>query len=783
MRSGVVSRWIVISVFSMIFCSSISLSFAQNIQIKVIDEKDKELLVEAHAQNHRTGQYGLADDQGWIRLRAVPGDSVGLHCLGYRDTIIVIREDASDYKVAMDLLVMAQIVISENLHRKATQGLQNTPMKFLTQVPGLTAESDILKSLWFLPGVSGGMEGYSHLFVRGGEQDQNLILYDGATLFNVNHLGGFISLFHTEIIHNVDFYKSYWSSTYGGRLSSVLDVSTRRGNKDRFEGEIDIGLLTAKTSLSGPISRDGRTSFSVGARTTFVDLFFLPRRIRIANHKMQGNIPGYTFYDINAKIDHQINENQGLSWSLYQGSDVQLGHYYEMSNGAPYESINKYGLRNWTSALNYYWIPNGQHSFRFHASYSSHRNYLKGDNEYSDTDFRQEIVSTTLDTQASDNDIYSLKGKISGRFYGSGRTNLQYGLETEFIGYQFRFNRSKMIRSQLTETEDYFSGRIKQDPAFLFAPFLDAEIRLFPSLILKSGMRLSNYTSEDFHRWLPEPKGMLTWNFSQSASLNASFNHQIQPVHLVAYNLEGFFIENFLTSDKNIRPSSSSQWSLGYFKTFDQGIDNFSIETFYKNQKDLVKYFLPQSDIQNIMEFRDHLHRDGKTKSFGVEMMVQKTSDPFHGSVSYTWSHTNSTFLTLNQGRSFRGDFDYRNLINALLIYHMKNGLQFSIQWTYQSGRPITWSDEAIPSNLLTGTSYEAISSINNERLPAYHRMDIGLKKERISDRNGKRRWFGLNIYNAYFRKNPYALIRQNGEWKIRSIFPVIPSFHIGFEL
>ncbi|MBY5957539.1 TonB-dependent receptor plug domain-containing protein [Membranicola marinus] len=776
-------RLALILAYSIVFYTSLSFVRAQNIQIRVTDEKDKEVLSAALAQNQRTGQYGLADEQGLIHIHGLSGDSVEVHCLGYKDTTIIIEKKVSSYKASLNPMVLAPLIVSESLHKKAAQGLQSTPMKFLTSVPGLTGESDILKSLWFLPGVSGGKEGYAHLFVRGGQQDQNLILYDGATLFNINHLGGFISLFHTEIIQNVDFYKSYWPSAYGGRLSSVLNVSTRNGNKDHFEGEVDIGLLTAKTSISGPLSTNGQTSFSVGARTTFIDLIFLPRRIRIANHKTHGNIPGYTFYDLNAKIDHQINENQGLSWSLYHGSDIQLGHSYEFVNKAPNESIKKYGLRNWTSSLNYYWIRNVQHSFQFHMSYSDHSNYLKGTNEYADTDFQQNIISTIHTARASNNDIYSVKARASGRYYGTGNMKFRYGLEAEHIGYQFRFDRTEQIQSQWTETEDSFTGRIKQDPSFTFATFFDSEIQLVPSLILKGGLRLSNFSSENFNQWLPEPKGMLTWNLSPRSSLNASFNHQAQPVHLIAYNLEGFFIENFLTSDQNIRPSTSDQWSLGYFRTFDEGIDNFSVETFYKKQDNILKYFLPQSDIQNILKFQDHLHSNGETKSYGLEMMVQKTSDPFHGSLSYTWSQTKSTFPTLNQGKSFPSDFDYRHLINTLFIYHMKHDLQLSFQWTYQTGRPITWSNEEVRSNPLTGTSYEALPGINNERLPAYHRMDIGLKKERLSDQNNKRRWFGINVYNAYFQKNPYALVRQRGQWKIRSVFPLIPSINFGFEL
>lgn len=757
----------------------------QTVTLNVISASNTEPLVQAHAQNLESGRYAVADENGLIRMAALPGDSIQVRYVGYRDTVFMIRENKTEYEVRMKPAVLDEVMVfsEENFNRKASLGLQNIPMEFLETLPGLTGEPDILKSITFLPGVSGGREGYSHLYVRGGEQDQNLILYDGATLFNVNHAGGFISLFNTSLIRNVDFYKSYWPSKYGGRLSSVMDVRTINGNKEGFQGEVDIGIVTTKAHVSGPLFDNGKTSYTLGARTTFIDLFFLPRRIRIKNHKIQGNVPGYTFYDLNAKIDHRIDDRQSLSWSAYHGSDIQFANTYEESNGVPDEYLARYGLRNWTTSLNYSWVPGTRHNFRGHISYSRHRNYLEQSNETVQFDLQDEFESRAHSLRETNNQIHSLKGRLSGQYYSPDDWKLSYGMEAEQYIYQLRYDRYDQFQSNKNQSGEEYTDKLKSPASWNLSPFLDMEYPLTSHFKLKGGIRLQHFVSGDFSAWLPEPKAMATWDLSPSTTVNASYNHQHQPIHLVAYNLEAFFIENFILSDDKIAPASSHQWSLGYFRSLDRWIDNFSIEAFYKIQDDVLKYFPPYEDVQNIINFREHLHREGWTKSYGTEIMAQKTSGHFHGSIAYTWSRTQSVFPSLNQGKSFNADFDFRHQFNTLLIYEFMDEYKLSIQWVFKTGRPITWSNEIIPGGSLTGTNYEALDGINNERLPAYHRLDIGLKREQVSEKTGKRKWFGLNFYNAYFRKNPYTLQRKDGEWKIRSIFPIIPSINFGFEL
>ena len=763
-----------------------STASGQERQIRVISESSTESLVQAVGHNRQTDEYEVSDREGFLRIRAAAGDTVIISYVGYRDTNLTILPEVMRYEVRMKSATLDEVVVfgQESINQKAALGLQSLPLEFLDALPGLTGETDVLKSITFLPGVTGGREGYSHLLVRGGKQDQNLILLDGATLFNVNHAAGFISLFNTSLISHVDFYKSYWPSSYGGRLSSVLDIRTKNGNKEHFEGTVDIGIVTSKINASGPIFEDGRTSYSLGARTTLFDLFFLPKRIRINNRKQEGNVPGYTFYDLNAKIDHRIDDESSLSLSLYHGSDIMLGRTYEKLGQFHDDSANRYGLRNWTAALNYSRILSNRHSLQAHVSYSRHRNYLEKDQKELAFDFKSQYISTTHNLEQTDNDIASLKARVSGKYYSTGIWDLTYGLEAERLAYGFGYDEFSSFATNEDRTEGTFRDQLEGPESWLISPYLDAEMELGSQFRLKGGSRLTHFLTKDRQEWLPEPKAMLIWEAGPRSTFNTAYNRQHQIIHLVAYNLEALFIENFIMADIDIDPSSSHQYSLGYFQSFDRWIDNLSMELYYKKQEDVVRYIPPYKDLQTILDFKSSLVTNGETDSYGIELMVQKTSGDFHGSIAYTWAKTESVFPDLNGDRPFPSDFDYRNQFNTLLVYQISPEYRLSAQWVYLTGRPITWSNEEVPNDPLTGTeTYQIYPGINNERLPAYHRLDIGLRRDRVSDKTGKKYWFSLNVYNAYFRKNPYSVEFKDGKWKIRSVFPIIPSINVGFEL
>src|SRR5690606_16129891 len=249
---------------------------SQSISIRVLDQQSGEPLYNAHALNHSTDEGRVADLDGRISVAGVAGDSITISYVGYRDTLLMVKTNQTNYTITLSIRSMDEVVIfaEEPFNRRAAEGRQDVSMEFLEALPAFNGDPDIIKSITFLPGVTAGKDGYAHMFVRGGDQDENLILLDGAPLYNVNHFGGFISMFHSNMIKSVDFYKGYWPSQFGGRLSSVMDIQTKSGNFKEHKVSADLSPLSTKAHLSGPLWKD-KVSYIIGGRRTFIDLILL----------------------------------------------------------------------------------------------------------------------------------------------------------------------------------------------------------------------------------------------------------------------------------------------------------------------------------------------------------------------------------------------------------------------------------------------------------------------------------------------------------------------------
>jgi len=252
------------------------LTEAQSITIKVTVANSGEPLQYAHAFNQRTKLGRVTDETGRIALEARTGDTILVSYVGHQDFIFSVDDDQSDYSVALQISPMEEVVIfaEEPFNRRAAEGRQDVSMEMLEAIPAFNGDPDIIKAITFLPGVTGGKDGYSHMFVRGGDQDENLILLDGAPLYNVNHFGGFVSMFHSEMIQSVNFYKGYWPSQFGGRLFSVMDIRSKSGNFKNHLLSADLSPISGKAHISGPLWKD-KVSYIVGGRRTFIDLLLL----------------------------------------------------------------------------------------------------------------------------------------------------------------------------------------------------------------------------------------------------------------------------------------------------------------------------------------------------------------------------------------------------------------------------------------------------------------------------------------------------------------------------
>ncbi|GAA5219596.1 TonB-dependent receptor [Membranihabitans marinus] len=774
-------RYEIICLLILISCL---LGRSQNPSFKVYSSVDGENLIGATLLNISKDWGAITNDKGIAYLKADRGDSVRISYVGFKDSVILILDGSAQYNIELEIKQLQTVVIlsPDQYIAQSKSGREYLPLKFLNTIPGITGQSDILKSITLLPGVNNGREGYAHLLVRGGLQEQNLLLFDGATLFNVNHAAGIISLLDPAIIQNVDFYKNYWPSHYGGRLSSVMSVQTLAGQANESEKNIDISLISPRISMSGPLTENGNTTYNISARTTFLDLFFLPRRQRIRKRKTEGDAFGYTFYDVNGHIQSKIDDQQSIDFSFYHGKDINVvNSYIDVSDQL--EDEFKYRLNNILAAINYQWLPNRKLRWRLHLSHSRHSNHLGVDEFVRNVDFQQETEFTTDLYESMDNAIQSTKASIGGKFYSDQKLSLDYGLEWELLSNKFQYRYQYQFVSNINTEEDRRSATRKQPSLQTYAPYVDVELNIAPNLHISVGSRFPQYVFENTSRSEIEPKAIISYQPHPKSTINLAYNHQTQAIHFLYYNADFLFAENFILSNADLSPAFSDQYSLEYRQNLDGLLDNIGIALYYKHQYDIIKYQPPTEEpLSQIIAFDKDLHRNGKIWSRGLEWMVQKTKGKFHSSLAYTWSQTKMQFLTLNQGRRFDSDFDFRHQINALWIYQVNDEYKLSAQWIYQSGRPITWSNEKVRPDDLFGIGYSVFDNINNFRLPANHRLDLGIKRTWISSKTGKEKWFSLNLYNAYYRKNPYTVENIGNAWKIRSIFPIIPSFNIGFK-
>lgn len=773
-------QFIPLFVFLLLFAPTRVLS-QKGFVVFVHDENSGIPVENANIKNLTTGVTLLTDGSGYCRMTVSDKDRMLISHVSYRDTTIEIRSTGTPINVGLLPLELSVIEVyaGEPFNKKAAQGANQVSLPFLTATPSFLGEPDIIKGLTFLPGVSEGKEGYSHLFVRGGDQDQNQILLDGATLFNVNHFGGYISMFQPELVGGVDFYKNYWPSRFGGRLSSVLDIRTKEGNYKEHHQSFQFGLIAPKVSASGPIVKN-KLSYQVGMRRTIVDLATgsIARKIRSSQHT--GDIGNLITGDITVRLDGRISNNQHISLTGLYGRDK---HSF-LENYPQYNQLSddSYGIKNELLALNYKINLGLSTSLRAHTSYTSYRhfyeNYVKGEDGQ-----KYGTVATNImeSSRLSGNSVRSIKYSIQGKTQFGNLLDINYAVEREDLNFGIYLNRKEMVNGSTTNE---FNGAIGMSNVVNTAFSTDISYRLSDRFNVSTGARVSKYTIDRNNSILLEPKMLLTYELNGKSTVNAAFNMQRQSSMLLGFTDDiGRFREFYITNDGQSPIASSKQWSLGYFRNALGLLDNVSVELFFKQQANTVKY-VPSVDFdKDVLLYKDFLHRNGKGRTYGLELLLQKTTGKVHSSLSYTYANSQSKFPTLNSAKWFNADFDFRHSVNFLMMYSFGNGYRLSGNWTYKTGRPFT-----VPSSRGEiedwRTRFNIMDDLNNMRMPAFHRLDVNIER-RWKTKRGNTNWFGVGVYNVYNRVNPFFAQPADtpGKLEVTGMFPIMPFFNIGFEL
>lgn len=678
-------------------------------------------------------------------------------------------------------IILNEVMITAN-REKQSEAVRMSSIKLqpaqIKDVPTLLGEKDVLKVLQLMPGVQKGSEGSSGLYVRGGGPDQNLIILDDAIVYNASHLFGFFSLFNADALKSVELTKGGFPARYGGRLSSVLDMNMKEGNKEEWHGEGGIGLISARTTLEGPLIK-GKSSVLLSGRRTFIDLFELPFS--------KSGLPHYYFHDFNAKINYDFGRNNKLYISGYFGRDK----YGSSTSTEKYTEKSGYNWGNSTATLRWNHLFSGKLFSNTSLIYSRY-NFNINDKYYdirADANYYAEYNSGIQD--------FSLKYDID--FI----PNPKHWIKAGIISIYHRFNPYAFV-----ENDEMYNKNIRENTneyGIESGLYVEDTWKLFPDLKINAGVRINNFITEEKKYLFPEPRIAAAWHLKNDIALKGSFAIMHQYVHLLSNTGVGLPTDLWVPTSGYLKPQESRQFALGFVKDFEKKNFSFSLETYYKTMNNVLAYkegssFIILNDVGTAAQQNwQEKVTVGRSWSYGMELLLQKNTGKLTGWVGYTLSWTPMQFDSLNFGKRFYSRYDRRHDVSLVAAYKLNNRITLTGTWVYGTGNAITlpsatyyaWSDfNALGSRGRNSNIFGYSGSLgfdynqkNNFRMAPYHRLDLGIqfKKEK---KWGERTW-EISVYNVYNRMNPYYYylgyeIRNEktyGVIKQVTLFPCIPSF------
>jgi hypothetical protein len=674
----------------------------------------------------RTGS--VANAYGYYSLSLPRGKySLVFYYIGY-DKKTVSVDLSADYRLNValeaDARELSEVVVSAERKNanvvKAEMSSEKLSAKAIKSIPALMGEVDVIKAVQLLPGVQSASEGSSGFSVRGGSHDQNLILLDEATVYSASHLMGFFSVFNNDAIKDVTLYKGDIPASFGGRLSSLLDIRTKDGNNQRYTATGGIGLISSRLTAEGPLG--SKASAIVSARRTYADVF-----LNFAPEEGQRNATLY-FYDMNAKINYRIDDNNRLFLAGYFGRDKFGADIAGMAFG------NKTATIRW----NHIFSPRLFSNFTLIGS--SYDYYLRSEmNEQ----FNMELKSGLED--------YGAKADFS--YHHNAANTLKFGYN--FVYHAFLPGEGGGIG------EEAIIGRLSlpKEYAMENVAYVSHETGIGERLKLKYGLRFSSFHNIDkgtvYHnRQQLEPRAGLTYIFSDVHSVKASYSRTVQYIQLASNSSAGSPLDMWFQASPSVKPQLCDQFAAGYFRNMLDDQYEISAEVYYKDMQDVVDF----KDHANLMlnEDMENELRFGQGYSYGLEMMLRKTQGRLNGWISYTLSKSRRRIEDVNEGEWYRSPYDKPHNISVVGTYELTPKLAVSANWVYASGTPVTYPT----GRFQVEDSYLPIYSGRNEyRYPDYHRLDLSLTLQLSKPGRPFKHELNFSLYNAYGRKNAWTIL------------------------
>ncbi|WP_347159550.1 TonB-dependent receptor [Pontibacter chitinilyticus] len=733
------------------------------------------------------GAKGLSTDKDGYYTVQLPEGTYTIACqyigmVPFKQTVRLDKDVVLDVQLVEKNFNLMQVEVTA----KPSMSVNSTGMgssyidqKLLTRMPKLLGEADVLRSVSALPGVVNAGEGTSGFYVRGGSADQNLVLLDDAPVFNANHLFGFYSVYNPDILKSYVLYRSGTPARYGGRISSILDVSMEDGNTDKMRYQIGLSPITAKLSMDGPISP--KVSMLVAARGAYPDYI-----LKMFPSKNIKNSSGY-FYDGNFKLKYRPGKNDNLSFSSYYSADG-----FKFPYDTTYHWTNKLGTLKWNHLFS------DQFAGTATLVKSVYQNTVEG------VGIGEEFkLNSGLD--------YS-QAKLDFGYFGQENHQLDFGASAALYDIQpgdlVPHGTSSLNRRTL-----------ERDKGYEFAVYGNDEIKLSQKLSVSVGLRATHYRkvgpSAVYLYADGEPRSELTvydtlqygagktiqvyqgleprlsvkYSLSDQAALKVGLSRTRQYIQLISNTAAITPVDMWKLSNKYIKPQMADQLSMGYFFIHPENRYEFSWEVYYKKLYNQLDYKDGAVLLLNPTLEADLL--TGSGYAYGSEWMLKKDKGRLTGWVSLSYARSfrkikgDTPEETINGGKAYPSNYDKPINLNIFADYHLSPKWKASTTFTYTTGRPITASDSWY---WYQDQIYANYAGRNQERMPDYHRLDVALTREIIKTKYAEYSG-GISVYNLYGRKNAYSTLYQHyyGEppsaYKLSIIGAPIPSvnFNVNF--
>jgi hypothetical protein len=717
-----------------------------------------------YIENPRIGSN--TDQNGYYTISLPRGKHLlNIQSLGIRDLkkLVLLY---SDGKLSIDattsIMSLKKVTISSQKMsniRGTVMGVQKLDIKTVKQVPVVFGEADVLRVVTLLPGVKTVGEASTGLNVRGGSSDQNLILFNDATIYNPSHFFGMFSAFNPELINSVELYKSTIPANYGGRLASVLDINSKEGNKKEVTGSAGIGLLTSRLNIEGPIAKN-KSSFILGGRSTYSNWLFNLLPDEYKNSKAN-------FYDLNLMLTNQIDKNNTLYFTGYISKDQ-----FNLNSDTAYG----YGNKNI--------------SVKWKHIYSNKLNSLisSGWDNYG-----YQINSQKLPLSA-----YKLSFGINQFYF---KTNFYYNLNNkhtvDFGLNSLYYNLSPGNYEPLGSGSLVVNETIANEHAIENALFITDHYTINSKLKVDAGIRVSMYSAlgpniynvypegvpksaDNILRTISFKQGEVVKNYggpeyrlgiryviNETLSLKAGINTQRQYIHSLSNTTAMAPTDVWKLSDLNIKPQEGKQASIGIYKNLKSNTIEASLELYYKNMNNYLDYKSGAKLVMNKHIETDVLGAEGK--AYGAEFLIKKIAGKLNGWISYTWSRVllRMNDITsgelINKGAYYPSNYDKPNDVNIIANYRFSHRFSISFNTSYSTGRPIT-----LPIGVFSygGSTRTLYADRNAYRIPDYFRTDFSMNIEGNHKVNQlTHNSWSIGVYNLTGQRNPYSIyyVSENG--------------------